>query len=84
MLDDIIPVREKYRAPSPLPDRQPSLSPRRKAPETAIIQTPLKVSQWCPADFQVDITYSPDTQMIHRFVNCEVSSDNHERVFQAL
>jgi hypothetical protein len=32
VLDDIIPVREKYRPPSPLPDRAPSLSnsPRSK------------------------------------------------------
>lgn len=82
MLDDIIPVREKYRPPSPLPERQPSLSPRR-TPEKMVVERPLK-NQWCPADFSIDITYSPDTQMIHRFVNCEVSSKDHERVFAAL
>lgn len=35
-------------------------------------------------DFEIDITYSPDSHMIHRFINFEISSKNHEKVFIAL
>lgn len=37
----------------------------------------------CP-DFSIDVTYSPDSNMIHRFINFEALSTNHEKVFIAL
>ena len=35
-------------------------------------------------DYAIDITYSLDSQMIHRYINFEISSQNHEKVFVAL
>lgn len=104
VLDDIIPVREKYRLPSPLPERAPSMSnsPRSKSREKyrsgsaerfnlkavkekkMVKEKAAVVKDWCPGIFEIDVTYSPDSNMVHRFINFEVSSKDHERVFIAL
>lgn len=34
--------------------------------------------------FEIEITYSPDSAMIHRFINFEISPQNHEKVAEAL
>lgn len=82
VLDDIIPVREKYRPPSPLPERQPSLSPRIEERIQKI--EPEIVTKEPELDFEIEITYSPDSQMIHRFINFEYNSVNQDKILVAL
>ena len=35
-------------------------------------------------DYAIDVTYSVDSQMVHRYINFEIGSKNHEKVFVAL
>lgn len=88
VLDDIIPVREKYRPPSPLPERAPSLSlsPRARSKSRSSKSATRKSTVITPSEqsFQVDITYSPDSNMVHRFINFEITPQNHEKVAVAL
>jgi hypothetical protein len=104
VLDDIIPVREKYRAPSPLPQDAPSVSrspsaAREKSRGGSETRTHSlnrqsvsgisggRQSTATPkttTDFSIDITYSLDSQMIHRYINFEIGAANHEKVFVAL
>ena len=72
VLDDIIPVREKYRAPSPIPERgqSDSRSPtgrrdasrenhgqRTTSQKRALSNKPRDTNP----EFTIDITYSPDS-----------------------
>ena len=96
MLDDIIPVRENYRPPSPLPERAPSLSnspkkPRSKSRTGEHVSDGRSVSGARGVSkvkkeegLHIDITYSADSQMIHRFINFEIAPDNQEKVFVSL
>lgn len=34
--------------------------------------------------FEIEISYSPDSAMIHRFINFEISPDSHDKVAEAL
>jgi hypothetical protein len=89
VLDDIIPVREKYRPPSPLPERAPSLSvsPKGRSKSRSSVSATRKstfVTKPSDPSFIVDITYSPDSNMVHRFINFEISPHAHEKVAVAL
>jgi hypothetical protein len=77
VLDDIIPVREKYRPPSPLPERPPSLSqsPRARSKSRSSKSATRKYNiapKSNESNFFVDLTYSPDSNMVHRFINFEI------------
>jgi len=78
VLDDIIPVREKYRPPSPLPERAPSLSlsPTRSRSKSRSGKSATRKSNVSnkPSEpsYSIDVTYSPDSNMIHRFINFEI------------
>lgn len=71
VLDDIIPVREKYRAPSPIPERgqSDSRSPTGRNPSkehlgqrTASQKRALSNKQRdTNPEYTIDITYSPDS-----------------------
>ena len=97
VLDDIIPVRMKYRAPSPIPERQPSnsASPNSRnqrsnsanRQSTKITKANLTGKQLVfdnEPHFEIEISYSQDSAMIHRFINFEISPDSHDKVAEAL
>ena len=87
MLDDIIPVREKYSAPSPVPKREMSRSPSPATRNRAInARKPSSgPDQTIPGqEFTIDLTYSPDSVMIHRFIHFEIAAEDHQKVNNAL